>query len=176
MCSAWNHGLGCTCGFGGEGHRGGGGGGAGVVMRLPSPPPAGTRSTWRYHDDDFCSPTTCPYCGASVFFVRHNGGSVWFDDLGSPWPKHACFDDDIHATRLRTRLTEEARNRAKPLFGVVLETEVIEPGKSGRIVVKCSDGTIIDSEFDTTLDLTQFVGALVVIEHDEDGAVTLRPM
>jgi hypothetical protein len=23
--------------------------------------------------------------------VRHNGGSVWFDELGWPWPVHACF-------------------------------------------------------------------------------------
>jgi hypothetical protein len=28
-----------------------------------------------------------------VYFVRHNGGAVWFDQLGDPWWKHACFDD-----------------------------------------------------------------------------------
>jgi hypothetical protein len=27
-----------------------------------------------------------------VYFVRHNGGSVWFDSLGWPWEKHPCFD------------------------------------------------------------------------------------
>lgn len=44
--------------------------------------------------DDFCHRTKCPRCGASVFFIRHNGGSVWVDPpLGPPWPKHACFDD-----------------------------------------------------------------------------------
>ncbi len=26
MCNAWNHSIGCTCGWGGEGARGGGGG------------------------------------------------------------------------------------------------------------------------------------------------------
>jgi hypothetical protein len=35
----------------------------------------------------------CPQCGALVFFVRHNGGSVWLDELGQPWPKHPCYDN-----------------------------------------------------------------------------------
>lgn len=39
-----------------------------------------------------CFGTTCPECGDSVFFVRHNGGSVWLDPpLGWPWYKHGCF-------------------------------------------------------------------------------------
>lgn len=33
----------------------------------------------------------CPKCGTLVFFVRHNGGCVWLDDLGPPWPKHPCY-------------------------------------------------------------------------------------
>lgn len=42
---------------------------------------------------DRAVPTTCPECREPVYFVRHNGGSVWFDQLGEPWWKHACFDD-----------------------------------------------------------------------------------
>lgn len=38
-----------------------------------------------------CRRTGCPHCGNSVFFLRHNGGSVWLDELGWPWPRHACF-------------------------------------------------------------------------------------
>ncbi len=38
--------------------------------------------------------TTCPKCSASVYFVKHNGGAVWFDSLGPPWEKHPCFADD----------------------------------------------------------------------------------
>jgi len=26
-----------------------------------------------------------------VWFVQHNGGFWWFDDLGWPWPKHPCY-------------------------------------------------------------------------------------
>jgi hypothetical protein len=137
-------------------------------------PLAGTRST--YDCDDFCHPTSCPICGAEVFFVRHNGGSVWFDELGPPWPKHACFDDEYSASRLRTTLREESRETPNPVFGVVIETEVKEPGKNGRIVVRCSDGTILDETFDTDLNLTHFVGALVVIERTSDCAISLRPI
>lgn len=37
--------------------------------------------------------TRCPKkCGQIVYLVRHNGGSVWLDDLGWPWPKHPCFE------------------------------------------------------------------------------------
>lgn len=42
--------------------------------------------------DDICYPTTCPECKHNVFFLRHNGGSVWVDPpLGWPWPKHGCI-------------------------------------------------------------------------------------
>lgn len=34
---------------------------------------------------------SCPACGASVFFYQSpNGGRVFFDQLGPPWPRHAC--------------------------------------------------------------------------------------
>jgi len=43
-------------------------------------------------EDSQCYPTTCPECGNSVFFIRHNGGSVWIDPpLGPPWGKHGCM-------------------------------------------------------------------------------------
>lgn len=35
----------------------------------------------------------CPYCGQSIHFIKHNGGSVWLDSLGWPWPKHGCFEE-----------------------------------------------------------------------------------
>ncbi len=39
----------------------------------------------------FCRKTECPKCYSDVFFIRHNGGSVWLDNLGWPWPRHGCF-------------------------------------------------------------------------------------
>ncbi len=45
-----------------------------------------------------CWPARCPVCRESVFFIRHNGGSVWIDHpLGPPWYKHQCM---IPATQL----------------------------------------------------------------------------
>lgn len=36
----------------------------------------------------------CPVCGAGVFFYQSpNGGRVFFDALGRPWPKHPCTDN-----------------------------------------------------------------------------------
>lgn len=37
--------------------------------------------------------TSCPKCDEPVFFLRHNGGCTWLDDVPYPWPKHACFLD-----------------------------------------------------------------------------------
>ena len=35
----------------------------------------------------------CPICEDQVYFYRSpDGGSVYFDELGSPWPKHPCME------------------------------------------------------------------------------------
>jgi hypothetical protein len=37
----------------------------------------------------------CPLCGDRVFFYQSaNGGRVFFDNLGWPWPKHSCTDNN----------------------------------------------------------------------------------
>lgn len=72
------------CGWGGEGHEGGGGGG----------------NVWSWHIatrteyPSFVNPNApCPVCGVQVFFYQSpEGGRVFFDDLGPPWPKHPCTD------------------------------------------------------------------------------------
>ena len=38
--------------------------------------------------------TNCPKCRARIYFLRHNGGCVWLDELGHPWPEHGCFADN----------------------------------------------------------------------------------
>lgn len=81
MCNAWNHRPGCTCGWGGGWH-----GSSGVVQR-----------SW-YELVSYATFTnpyaSCPVCGATVFFYRSpHGGSVFFDSLGPPWPKHPCTDN-----------------------------------------------------------------------------------
>jgi hypothetical protein len=147
MCNAWNHSPGCTCGFGGEGHKGKAG---------------SLRTTWCYRNEDFCQPTKCPKCGGSVYFVRHNGGSVWFDDLGLPWPKHPCFNDTM-ANQVHRRLTEHAREVRSPLMGIVIETEIRPNNVGDRVSVRCADDTIVIADVSPGLDLKNLVGELVVV-------------
>ncbi len=163
-----NHYPNCTCGW----CRGGGGWGSPTRVPNPPLPAAGTRSA--LDGDGCCCPTTCPMCGASVYFVRHNGGSVWFDNLGKPWPKHTCFFDDGFGLQLRTRLTHPSEGTIVSLFGVVIETVVTKPGEAGRIVVQCSDGKVIDTEFNTKSNLTTYPGSLVVVEESEMGRYQLH--
>ena len=44
--------------------------------------------------DSYLDPNAlCPVCGDRVYFFRcRNGGRVFFDDVGWPWPKHGCTD------------------------------------------------------------------------------------
>lgn len=53
----------------------------------------------------------CRRCSEIVYFVRHNGGTVWFDELGPPWPKHPCFD------------TEQSRKTASPIITNTFEEQ-----------------------------------------------------
>src|SRR5262245_18947817 len=124
MCNAWNHPPGCTCGWGGEGHLGGNysGGSSSTVFF-----PVGDHYSWR--EPDFTHPTRCPECGADVFFIRHNGGSVWVDELGWPWPKHACFDEPHTATYAFHDWSKKIARNKNPNLGVVT---CIRPSTSGK--------------------------------------------
>lgn len=158
MCNASNHRPGCMCGFGGYSYS-------------PPPPPvsklAGTVTRWQ-HRDDFCRPTSCPLCGASVYFIRHNGGGVWLDELGDPWPKHPCFvTPPIYKARLERSLPPVSSSSL--LLGVIVETEIHDPGKTGRIVVQCHNNTTIDRIFNTTWDLVSVIGRLVTVRTDENS-------
>jgi hypothetical protein len=155
----YGHSSDCTCGWCSGGNRG-------SRSYGPSLPAVGTKSSWKC--DDFCRSTSCPNCKETVYFVRYNGGSVWFDSLGKPWPKHACFPQDAGGVRLHTRLAEPVEQGTR-LFGVVTATEVTRLGEAGRIAFRCSDGREVEGEYETTLDFTQLPGSLVVLNEREPG-------
>lgn len=51
-------------------------------------------------EESACFRTNCPECGESVYFIRHNGGSIWIDPpLGPPWYKHPCMDQPSHRAK-----------------------------------------------------------------------------
>lgn len=68
----------------------GGGGG-----RYDAPAQSQPRQDPFYRYESFVNPyATCPVCGAEVFYYEApNGGRVYFDALGPPWPKHPCTDN-----------------------------------------------------------------------------------
>lgn len=42
----------------------------------------------------------CPVCGDYVFFYQNEHGSkVDFDELGPPWPRHPCTDNQKHQSK-----------------------------------------------------------------------------
>lgn len=90
-CNAWNHRDDCECEF-----RGGYKGTPGMAWNaIPhftySPWPVPRREPIRSGEYGFRQ-TACPRCGAAVYFIRpQNRGSVWLDEMGPPWPIHACF-------------------------------------------------------------------------------------
>ena len=87
MCNAWNHPASCRCGFGGEGHVGHAPARPGSHHFLGVP-----RILPTY--ESYVNPNArCPVCRAPVFFYQSpDGGRVFFDELGPPWPKHPCTD------------------------------------------------------------------------------------
>lgn len=87
MCNANNHPPGCQCGWGGEGHLGRRNFGqtATHVSRLAQ--------VWLSYASYVNPNARCPACGKPVFYYQSpNGGRVFFDELGPPWPKHPCTD------------------------------------------------------------------------------------
>lgn len=83
MCNAWNHPPECRCGWGGDGHAGKRLFGSDYNQWVPP---------LDLSRESFTRPNaSCPVCGALVFFYKSpDGGRVFFDELGPPWPKHPC--------------------------------------------------------------------------------------
>lgn len=102
-CNASNHPSNCNCGWGGYGHIGRGS----LYGSTPSVEKWITSSytpvyNWEFDYINkitdyysFTNPNaSCPVCREQVFFYQSpDGGRVFFDSLGPPWPKHPCTDN-----------------------------------------------------------------------------------
>lgn len=115
MCNAWNHPPDCTCGWGGDGHVGrrGSADSNSNARYVPANP-----NIYFTHYTSYLNPNaTCPVCGAQVFFYQSpNGGRVFFDELGPPWPKHPCTDISSRSAGVRINshpATETGQNPAQ---------------------------------------------------------------
>src|SRR4051812_46758521 len=85
----------------------------------------------------------------TVFFVRHNGWSVWFDSLGWSWPKYACFDDSGFGASLRLSLSTVDCPGTSSRIGMVPQTLDARYGESRRVEVRCADGPVVWGDFCT---------------------------
>ncbi len=107
-CNGWNHPPSCNCNFSG-----------GNKPAFYSPPSNSytdekVQSFCRKEYFSFTIPNArCPACHQSVFFYSDlNGGKVFFDHLGPPWPKHSCTDI---SSRKLVPITESERKRMNPI-------------------------------------------------------------
>lgn len=85
---------------------------------------------YRRSKESTCFQTSCPECGKGVFFIRHNGGSVWIDPpLGPPWYKHGCMDRTyVPSKGIRSQVISQDvlanfKRRDGLLIGIVREAE-----------------------------------------------------
>lgn len=111
--------------------------------------------------DSACFATSCPICSDKVYFIRHNGGSVWIDPpLGPPWVKHACFYDTSVASE-KTSLAEHYKISLQDLqdknlnLGVAKSTNVYSDKTKTKVV-------LVAGEYETIfLDLKNNAGYLL---------------
>jgi hypothetical protein len=111
--------------------------------------------------DDFRRSTTCPICGATVYFVRHNGGCVWLDSLGCPWPRHPCFDDPEEVVFSMTQI--ELDKLKIDYFGIVIEITTDEKATHHKFKIRCSNNKIVEALFVFQSNAEDWMGRLVII-------------
>lgn len=95
--------------------------------------------------DGECIRTRCPKCNEQVFFIRHNGGSVYIDPpLGPPWLRHPCMPDQArkHVPEINAKISSvspEASHmlgRVRGLItGVVIKAELVSGGKQAILTI-----------------------------------------
>lgn len=135
--------------------------------------------TWQH--SSFTHPTRCPECGEPVYFIRHNDGCVWVDELGWPWPKHACFDQPHTETAAFHDWAKKLANHTNPNLGVVACIRPSTSGESHFIEVNLSNGDQIGFFLAWMPPQASLLGALVVISrqdhlliHPEHGEIAMH--
>lgn len=111
---------------------------------------------WQWGGEDLSRTTTCPRCGAAVYFVRHNGGSVWLDDLGYPWPKHPCFEPESKYFQPR-HIKPYCHDIASGVMGLIIEIV------GNKLSIGLPDDKILNGYIHSSTELLTNIGALVVL-------------
>jgi len=130
---------------------------------------AGSVSRWGRSEaaESACFKTLCPKgCGADVFFIRHNGGSVWVDPpLGWPWDKHGCMYPDEPKARRKSALgtfvfDEPDFSNPDLILAVAMEIEFSIDWSEWRLI----SGEHDEWRLHTNGDCRFLVGELIVLD------------
>lgn len=157
MCNAHNHSADCTCGFGGEVHHGSVSG-IGSVARTDS-----CNYIYSKRFEDVCYSTKCPINGCEpVWFIRHNGGSVWVDALGWPWPKHGCFEGSLSdETYACISILAKNHDGLTSQLGLINRIWDIDPAQGSKLQIGSLDGSLITVYATPGSNYYQLLGELV---------------
>lgn len=91
-------------------------------------------------EESSCYLTKCPDCGAEVFFIRHNGGSVWIDPpLGWPWDKHHCMDNKSSPSQSQHTPSGSIPQDRNVVVGVVRAVYVSSSGSCTLLQLQTGD-------------------------------------
>ena len=194
MCNGHGHLPGCTCGYGGVGHKGKSPGGwhtayrngvyAIVYARYRQAyyQYSDTGFRWKSIDEDWCKQIVCDRCGSLVFLIHYNGGYASFDVLGKPWNKHPCYDTPrfYSGSRSSARSLSAGKQWAirkwhyqhligvdSALLGVVIEGELRPQGKEHRLDVRCADGKIYTVYVPRSTDIKKLIGEIVLLSEKD---------
>lgn len=71
----------------------------------------------------------CPVCGRRVHFRKlENGGRVYFDTLGPPWPKHPCTDNTLDEVPRAYDGTVQAADKSASIPTGIADERALAPG------------------------------------------------
>ena len=119
---------------------------------------------------DITRKTSCPICKDPVYFIRHNGGSVYVDELGWPWSKHPCFDNSsVSVPRWYNNFYKESKEKNKALIGVITKIS----SKVGILLLDIDFGEVGKGKIkiDKTMLADSIIGLLVLIKFTEKEIV-----
>jgi hypothetical protein len=116
-----------------------------------------------------CWQTLCPNCQQPVFFIRHNGGSLWVDELGWPWNKHPCMNQQTDPPWYKYFTKSQLGSADEKLFfGVVVEAKWFSKNitRPSRIILAVDGGVqgriVLSTEATTTAEY--LLNKLVIVD------------
>lgn len=125
-------------------------------------------------DQRVCWRRPCPNCGERVYFIRHNGGSLWVEELGWPWEKHPCMSPDERSeTTFQTVRTAPIPGRGNPQGAIVRFVSYQKAANACRVDIETLKQERSPWIVWDVADPTALLGAIVAFS--EDGTQLVHP-